>query len=295
MHATLNELKQKVETMFTQSGETQSAIKGLSIFRRTEALQNQYCLYRPMAVLVLQGEKQSILGTDKCVYKEGQLVVTSIDIPSVGCVIKASPDKPFISIVMDLDSSIIEQFLSDGVFVPTKTSQRAMGVIDASPELTDAFYRLICLLETPERQKVMAPMILKEIHYLLLTSSLGDVLCSVNAAGSQNNQIVRAIDWLKENYRHAFKIDELAQKVNMTEATFYRHFNQVTSLSPLQYQKKLRLYEAHRLMMSGKVNVEKAAYEVGYESSSQFNREYKRMFGVPPKANVKRIKQSILK
>ena len=138
----------------------------------------------------------------------------------------------------------------------------------------------------------MATMIIKELHYLLLTSPLGDILRSVNTKGSHNNQIANAIAWLKENYREPLKIDKLAQKFNMAESSFYRHFNKVTSLSPLQYQKQLRLYEAQRLMLSENFQAEEAAYEVGYESASQFNREYKRMFGTPPKTNVNQIKNT---
>lgn len=117
----------------------------------------------------------------------------------------------------------------------------------------------------------------------MLTSPLGDILRSVNTKGSRNNQIADAIAWLKENYRQPLKIEELAHKFNMAESSFYRHFSKVTSLSPLQYQKRLRLYEAQRLMLSENLDAANAAYEVGYESASQFNREYKRMFGMPPK------------
>ena len=135
-------------------------------------------------------------------------------------------------------------------------------------------------------------MIIKEIHYLLLTSPLGNILRSVNTKGSQNNQIFNAISWLKQNYRQPLKIDELAQKFNMAGSSFYRHFSKVTSLSPLQYQKRLRLYEAQRLMLSENLDAANAAYEVGYESASQFNREYKRMFGTPPKTNVNQMKSA---
>ena len=167
-----------------------------------------------------------------------------------------------------------------------------MGIAETDEALLDAFYRLISLLDRPERQKIMAPMIINDIHYLLLTSPLGDILRSVNTKGSRNNQIADAIAWLKENYRQPLKIEELAHKFNMAESSFYRHFSKVTSLSPLQYQKRLRLYEAQRLMLSENLDAANAAYEVGYESASQFNREYKRMFGMPPKTNVNRMKNA---
>ncbi len=292
-NAKLDLLKQKVRPLFTEPGMVKTPIDGVNVFMRTAPSKNQHCLYKPMVILVLQGEKQSVLGSEKHTYHEGQVVVASVDIPTVGSVVRASFDKPFMTIVLDLNSQIIEQLLNEKLPVSVMSARRSMGIMDADEELLDAFYRLMCLMDYPDRQAVMAPMILREIHYLLLMSPLGDVLRSVNTKGSQNNQIARAVDWLKENYRNPLKIDELAKMFHMAESSFYRHFNKVTSLSPLQYQKRLRLYEAHRLMVAENVNVERAAYEVGYESPSQFNREYKRMFGVPPKTNVNRMRRAL--
>lgn len=287
-----NLLKTRVQELFPAPGMLQTSIKGFSVSLRTAPTFNQHCFYKPMAIIVLQGKKQTILGSERFTYNENQLVVTSIDIPTVGSIIEASPEKPFMTLVLELDHYIISQLLSEGDFPHTETARRGMGIANADEILLDAFYRLISLLDQPERQKIMAPMIIKELHYLLLTSPLGDILRSVNTKGSHNNQIANAIAWLKENYREPLKIDKLAQKFNMAESSFYRHFNKVTSLSPLQYQKQLRLYEAQRLMLSENFQAEEAAYEVGYESASQFNREYKRMFGTPPKTNVNQIKNT---
>lgn len=283
-------LKDKVQKLFTAPGILQTGIKGLSAALRTAPTLNQHCIYKPMAILILQGKKQTVLGSEKFTYNENQLVVTSIDIPTIGSIIEASPEKPFITLIFDLDHYVISQLLSEGTYARNETARRGMGIADADENLLDAFTRLIALLDQPERQKVMVPMIIKEIHYLLLTSPLGDILRSINTKGSQNNQIANAIAWMKENYRHPLKIDELAQKFNMAESSFYRHFSKVTTLSPLQYQKKLRLHEAQRLMLSENLDAANAAYEVGYESASQFNREYKRMFGMPPKTSINRIK-----
>ena len=287
-----NLLKTRVQELFPTPGMLQTGIKGFSASLRTTPTFNQHCFYKPMAIVVLQGKKQTVLGSEKFTYNENQLVVTSIDIPTVGSIVEASPEKPFMTLILDLDSYLISQLLSEGTYPHNETVCRGMGVTEADDALLDAFYRLISLLDQPERQKIMAPMIIKEIHYLLLTSPLGDILRSVNIKGSHNNQIANAIAWLKENYRHPLKIDELAQKFNMAESSFYRHFSKVTSLSPLQYQKQLRLYEAQRLMLSENFDAANAAYEVGYESASQFNREYKRMFGTPPKTNVNQIKNT---
>lgn len=286
-----NLLKMKVQKLFTTPGMLQTGIKGFSVSLRTAPTFNQHCFYKPMAIVVLQGKKRATLGSESYIYNENQLIVTSIDIPTVGSIVEASPEKPFMTLVLELDNYIIGQLLSEGNYTNISV-RRGMGITSADEMLLDAFYRLISLLDQPERQKIMAPMIIKEIHYLLLTSPLGDILRSVNAKGSQNNRISNAIAWLKENYQHPLKIDELAQKFNMAESSFYRHFSKVTSLSPLQYQKQLRLYEAQRLMLSENFDAANAAYKVGYESASQFNREYKRMFGTPPKTNINQIKNS---
>lgn len=285
-----NLLKTKVQELFPAPGMLQTGIKGFCASLRTAPTSNQHCFYKPMAIVVLQGKKQTILGTEKFTYNENQLVVTSIDIPTVGSIIEANPEKPFMTLILDLDNYVISQLLSEGTYAQSGTARRGMGIAETDEALLDAFYRLIALVGQPERQKVMAPMIIKEIHYLLLTSPLGDILRTINTKGSQNNQIANAIAWMKENYRHPLKIDELAQKFNMAESSFYRHFSKVTTLSPLQYQKKLRLHEAQRLMLSENFDAANAAYEVGYESASQFNREYKRMFGMPPKTSINRIK-----
>ena len=282
-------LKNKVLQLFKTPGMFQTEIKGLQVSLRTEPSFNQYCFYKPMAIMVLQGEKQTVLGSEKFTYTANQLVVTSIDIPTVGSIVEASPEKPFMTVILELDNYIIGQLRSEEPILSHDAARRGMGITEADETVSDAFYRLVSLLEQPERQKVMAPMIVREIHYLLLTSPLGDILRSVNTKGSQNNQIANAIAWLKENYRQPLKVDELARRFNMAESSFYRHFGKVTSLSPLQYQKRLRLYEAQRLMLSENFDAANAAFEVGYESPSQFSREYKRMFGEPPKTNVNRI------
>lgn len=287
-----NLLKKRMLELFPSAGILQTGIKGFSAALRTETTVNQHCFYKPMAILVLQGKKQTVLGSEKFTYNENQLVVTSIDIPTIGSIIEASPEKPFISLIFDLDNYVISQLLSEGNYSHNENIRRGMGITEADETLLDAFYRLVSLVGQPERQKVMAPMIIKEIHYLLLTSSLGDILRTINTKGSPNNQIANAIAWMKENYRKPLKVDELAQKFNMAESSFYRHFSKVTTLSPLQYQKKLRLHEAQRLMLSENLDAANAAYEVGYESASQFNREYKRMFGMPPKTNVNQIKSA---
>ena len=163
---------------------------------------------------------------------------------------------------------------------------RPIVVSEASEELLETFRRLVNLLDTPSRIAVLAPLILREIHFYLLSGSQGGCLRLFNTQGTQANTIARAVSWLRENYALPFRMEELARRVNMAPSTFNRHFRQVTSLSPLQFQKRLRLYEAERLMLQEGKDAGTAALMVGYESASQFNREYKRQFGDPPRRDV---------
>jgi transcriptional regulator GlxA family with amidase domain len=172
---------------------------------------------------------------------------------------------------------------------PEDFTHRGMAVTDVDPYVLDAFLRLAELINDKERQKALAPLIIREIHYRLLTGPLGNQLRLINTIGSRSNQIAQAIAWLKSNYNKPIHINELAKIANMAPSTFNRYFRHLTNLSPLQYQKRLRLYEAQRLMLMENQNVSNAAILVGYESPTQFNREYKRMFGIPPLENKKRI------
>jgi transcriptional regulator GlxA family with amidase domain len=164
-----------------------------------------------------------------------------------------------------------------------------MVVGDADPAVLDALLRFTDLLEQPAQQAVLAPLLIREIHYRLLLGPLGNQLRMIHTQGSQSNQIAQVITWLKSNYKKPLNVTELAKQVNMAPSTFHRHFRELTTLSPLQYQKQLRLSEAQRLMLVDRRDVGSAGYAVGYESLTQFNREYKRMFGAPPRQDVQRI------
>lgn len=213
-----------------------------------------------------------------------------MDIPADSIVLEASPEKPYISMVLELDAALITQISAE---LEAKNSNihdlQAVACADADPAVFEAFTRLVELLDNPEQIQFLAPMILKEIHYRLLTGPLGKHIKAINTLGTQSNQISRAITWLENNYKTPLKVDELAEHVNMAVSTFHRNFKMITTLSPLQFQKKLRLLEAQRLMLTEGIDATSAAYDVGYESPTQFNREYKRMFGNPPGKDIKQI------
>lgn len=275
-------------------GNYTTAIKGVRIVRRNHPTEFLRCFYNPTCILVLQGQKHMLYGNENLVYGRGQYVVSCTDIPVSSRVAEASENEPFVVLILELDSNIIsnlilEMKLSQNI-ENNGNSEKCLAIADVDEELLDAFYRLALLIEKPENeQKIMSQIIIKELYYRLLTGELGNQLRLINTKGTHSNQVAQAIHYLKENYSEKLNIENIAQKFNMAPSSFYRTFKQVTSISPLQYQKQLRLYEAQRLMLSGNYDAASAGYEVGYESPTQFSREYKKMFGASPKTNIKKL------
>ena len=229
-----------------------------------------------------------MIGDHEANYGELHCVTVGIDMPGVFHITNASPQAPFLSLSVKLDRRIITQLITEAPsLVAAQEGEVTPVVVDeVNKELLQAFSRLVELLDTPSRIPVLAPMIIREIHYYLLCGSQGKCLRLFNTSGTHANQIAQAISWLRENYTSPIRMEELARYVNMAPSTFNRHFKEVTSLSPLQFQKRLRLYEAERLMLLEGKDAGTAALMVGYESGSQFNREYKRQFGAPPRKDV---------
>lgn len=208
--------------------------------------------------------------------------------------IATAEDKPMLCVALDIDGGLMAELIGEANLPkPERNAGTGIGVVDADDALTDAFYRLLCLKDYPaDQKKVLSSFVVREIYYRLLTTPIGNELRLANTTGTRSNQIARATAWLKANFKKAFSVEELADRVNMSSTSFYRNFNKITGVSPIQYQKRLRLHEAQRLMIAESVDAARAAYEVGYESVSQFNREYKRLFGAPPKTDVNRLKNA---
>lgn len=220
---------------------------------------------------------------------------SGVDMPSSFYITDASPEKPFLSLSLELDKVLITRMAAE-VPLPSghgKGFPKGVSVAEADSDIVEAFLRLVDLLEKPEQLPVLAPMIIREIYYRLLIGTQGEHLRRLNTLCTQSNQIAQAITWLRTYYREQLQVDELASRVNMATSTFHRHFKEVTSLSPLQFHKRLRLYEAQRLMLAESENATSAARLVGYESTTQFNREYKRLFGEPPLRDVSRLETEL--
>lgn len=272
-------------------GNYPTTIKGVRIVRRNNPTEFLRCFYNPSCILVLQGLKHMLYGEENLVYTKGQYVVSCTDIPVSSRVAAATEDEPFVVMILELDSNIISNLiLETKLSNPVDYDTKALAIADTDEELLDAFYRLAQLLDKTEgEQEILSPIIIKEIYFRLLTGPLGSQLCLINTKGTRSNQIAQAILLIKDKYSEKLNMDEIAQSVNMAPSSFYRNFKKVTQVSPLQYQKQLKLYEAQRLMLSGKYDAATAGYEVGYESPTQFSREYKKMFGNPPKTDIKKL------
>lgn len=251
-------------------------------------------MYEPSLCMVAQGAKRVQLGDDTYVYDAHHYLITSVHLPTVVQVTEASPEKPYLGLRLTFDMREVAQLMADSNLPPPRTQQssRGMATGEVTLALVSAMQRLVDLLADERDIPILAPVIQREIVYRLLTGDQGARLRQISAAGSQSQQIARAIEWLKGNFDQPLKIDDLAQRALMSTSTFHHHFRSMTALSPLQYQKQLRLQEARRLMLAERLDAATAAFQVGYESPSQFSREYSRLFGAPPLKDVTKLRQT---
>jgi AraC-like DNA-binding protein len=288
MDVALEALGKSIARWTDKSDRVETAIPGLTLYRRDEPSQPTSIMYEPRICVVAQGAKRVLLGDDTYVYDAHHYLITSVDLPTVVQIIKASREKPCLGLILKLDQREISQLMVDSNLPPPRPQQssRGMATGDVTLPLLTVFQRLIDLLAEPKDIPILAPIIQREIFYRLLVSDQGARLRQMASAGSQSQQIARAIDWLKGNFTRPLRIDDLATQVNMSTSTFHHHFRAVTAMSPLQYQKWLRLSEARRLMLAENQDATTAAFQVGYESPSQFSREYSRLFGAPPLRDI---------
>jgi len=273
--------------------QLETAIPGLGLFRREAPTQPMGGMYEPSVCLITQGAKRVLLGDDSYVYDARHFLLSSLHLPTVAQIIEASPEQPCLGLRLKLDQREISQLMVDSNLPAPRAQQssRGMATGEVTLPLLNAFQRLIDLLAEENDIPILAPIIQREIIYRLLVGDQGARLRQMATAGSQSNQIARAIDWLKGNFTLPLRIEELAAQARMSSSTFHHHFRSMTALSPLQYQKQLRLNEARRLMLAEHLDAATAAFQVGYESPSQFSREYNRFFGAPPLRDITSLRQ----
>ncbi|WP_218765661.1 AraC family transcriptional regulator [Vibrio parahaemolyticus] len=270
-------------------------ISGLRFSRWTTPTPPTSYTHNPSICLIAQGRKRVLLGEESFIYDANHFLISSVDLPIIANIIEASEEQPYLGLIMELDLTEISQLIVDSelAFAQSKEAQKGIAVGELSESLLDAFVRLAELLDEGQNIKILAPIIKREIFYRLLMSEQGTRLHQIVTAGSHSHQIAKAIDWLKNNFVKPLSVGDLASFTGMSKSSFYTHFRSMTSMTPLQFQKKLRLSEARRLMLTENLDAMAATFKVGYESPSQFSREYNRLFGAPPSKDIKSLRENL--
>ncbi|OWK36495.1 AraC family transcriptional regulator [Fimbriiglobus ruber] len=287
----LAKLASAIERQTAADGTFGTAVPALRLYRSSAPSDHAAVVYEPSLCIVAQGAKEVLLADEVYHYDPAHSLLVSVDLPVTSRVVEATPDRPCLVVSISLDLAAVGELLADGLTAPPLGSPtRGLAVCPVEPPLLDAVGRLVSLLDSPADIVPLAPLALREITYRVLTGPHGARLRQIAAAGAPAHRIARAIRWLKDHFADPLRIDSLAKHVRMSPSAFHLHFKGGTAMSPLQYQKRLRLQEARRLMLGEGLDAAEAAFRVGYESPSQFSREYRRMFGAPPRQDVAALK-----
>jgi len=286
-----SELASLIEANTRIDGLFPTAIPGLHLCRYSSPTQPGQGVQCPTLAIVAQGSKQIMLGDEAFTYDSGHYLVVSLDLPVSGRVTTASKAKPLLAMGLDLDVKQIPSLRTSGKMQRATKPDRGVFVSKMTPELLDPVLRLLKLLGKPEDAAVLAPLLHREILYRLWRSEQGEQLERMAQSDGSASGVAKAVIWLKENFDKPFSIKRIAKQTNMSPSGLHHHFKTLTNMTPLQYQKHLRLQEARRLMLVEAMDASAAAYHVGYASRSQFTREYSRLFGAPPLRDVEQARQ----
>jgi AraC-like DNA-binding protein len=266
-------------------------IPGLGVLRSDHPQPPSHRIARPAMCIVAQGAKWASFGGDRLEYRAGQALIIGVETPSIGRVAQASPEEPCLVLVVELDLEIMRSVADELETPPRPRGEPAQGVFvtDFQGPLADCALRLVGLLSMPKAIATLYPGIMREVCYWLLTGPHGGEVARLALKNSPSQPLIRALNDLRARFRETVRIEALAAIAGLSPSAFHRQFKALTGMTPLQYQKQLRLLEARRLMLSRAFKVEAAAFDVGYESPSQFSRDYARVFGSPPKRDMKRL------
>jgi AraC-like DNA-binding protein len=290
----LSALAYAVGNFAQTDGDYTTAVPALTLHRRSAPTEPLHCIYSLGLGVIAQGGKQVMLGEDVIEYGPGQSMLTTIDLPVVSHVTQATVRRPFLGLLLTLDVRHILQLASE-MDLPQPSRERAFRPVSIErldEALLDALVRLVELLDERSLVPRLASLIQQEITVRLLNGPYGPQLRQLVAVGSPSQQIAKAVTWLKQNFTQALHVDDLADRTHMSPSTFRQHFRAITGMSPLQFQKQLRLQEARQLMLNQSLDAGNAGGLVGYESASQFSREYSRLFGAPPQRDIRRMRLS---
>lgn len=268
------------------------ALPGLSLNRVSAPRAPLHSVYEPVFCVIAQGSKEVFLGDERYLYDAAHYLLCTAELPIVSHVCAASPERPYLSFRLELDPALVSSVMVETGY-PAPRSQadvRAVSVSALDASLLDAVVRLVRLVEMPGEARFLAPLVTREIIFRLLMGEQGDRLRHIAVLGGHTHRIARAIEQLRQEFDQPLRIDDIAHELGMSVSGFHHHFKSVTAMSPLQFQKRLRLQEARRLMLGEHLDAASAAYRVGYDDASHFNREYKRLFGLPPMRDVEGLR-----
>src|SRR5277367_2932623 len=288
------DLSNRVARLAPFDGSHQSAVPGLALTRGSVPTMCMPTVYQPCLAIVVQGRKRAVLNDEVFHYDALNYLVVSVTLPGMGQVLEASPEHPYLSLRLNLDLEEIARLVLElrDLGPSPASADRGLFVARLDEPLLDAVLRMVKLLDTPEDIGVLAPVIQREIYYRVLRGELGSRLVDLAQSEGGNHRVVRAIEWLKQHYSDPLRIEELADAVHLSPSALHHRFKAVTAMSPLQYQKHSRLHEARRLMFADGIESATAGHRVGYESPSQFSREYRRLFGAPPRSEIARLREA---
>ena len=286
MSSLLNAVSRHAAVHADAGGIARTSIPGLTAVRATAPSELVYAISRPLVCLVMQGSKQVTMGAQGFAFSAGDSLIITADVPTVSQITRASRLAPYLSLVLDLDSALIAELITqiDGT---TATDAFAIQVEPTDAEVADAALRLMRLLDRPAGLQVLQAQLVREMHYWLLAGRHGPAIRRLGGPASHAQRIARAVTLLRAEFAQSLPVERLAAAAGMSPSSFHQHFRRHTSLSPLQFQKQLRLIEARRLMLAEGMSASSAAFAVGYESVPQFTREYGRLFGRPPVRDIK--------
>lgn len=274
----------------SNDGLNETAIPGVSCYRETVVGKSTPTVYGPSLCVIAQGRKQVLLGREIYRYGPSQYLAVSVDLPTIGTVTEAAADRPYLCLKIDIDLKQLSELVlsSERAF---SESARGLFVGTLDEQTKESVQRLARLLDAPEDIPVLAPMMMREVYYRVLRSSYGNAVAQIVLKGSNLQRVAAAIEKIRSDLSRPIKVKELAEIAGMSLSSFHAHFKSVTAMSPLQFQKRLRLMEARQIMLSAGADAAHTAYRVGYESPSQFSREYARMFGNPPGRDISLLRQ----
>lgn len=287
----MRELAERIAETVPEDGSLEP-LTGLHLHRVSGPRGPLHRVYQPAFCVIAQGSKVLFLGDERYLYDPAHYLLVAADLPLVSHVLEASAERPYLSLRLDLEPALVSSVMVEAAQASQKSNVRAMNVSAIDAGLLDAVLRLVKLLDSPKDAPFLAPLVVREIVYRLLTGEQGERLRHIATSDGQTHRITRAIAQLRENFDRQLRMESVAEDLGMSVSSFHQHFKAVTAMSPLQFQKRLRLQEAKRLMLAEDLDAASAGYRVGYEDASHFSRDYKRLFGQPPLRDVAQFREA---